>query len=197
MRYDVRIRHISDEDWDGIATLEAGAYTGDGLSEGRAALQSRAHASPATCFVLDCEKRLAGYLLALPYPMFEYPDLNRMEDIVFHSRNLHLHDLVIAEEFRCRGLAKHLLHHFTAVAGAKGYEGISLIAVSGSDDFWSANGYRAHHEFAPPRGYGADAVYMSRAVPGAVAVVARPPRITGQPSANDPLYGAPLEDEVG
>ncbi|WP_327370423.1 GNAT family N-acetyltransferase [Streptomyces sp. NBC_01217] len=185
----MRIRHISDGDWDGITALEASVYTDHGLSEGRAALQSRAHASPGTCFVLDSGRRIAGYLLALPYPMFEYPDLDRTEDVIFHSRNLHLHDLVVAEEFRGRGLAKRLLHHFTATAGSKGYEGISLIAVSGSATFWSANGYRAHHDVAPPRSYGADAVYMSRSVPGG--------RTRNTNLADEPLCTAPLKDEVG
>ncbi|MCX4735409.1 GNAT family N-acetyltransferase [Streptomyces sp. NBC_01363] len=183
------MRHISDSDWDAIVALEADAYTDDGLSEGRAALQSRAHASPATCFVVEHGNRTAGYLLALPYPMFEYPDLNRAEDIVFHSRNLHLHDLVIAEELRGRGLAKGLLRHFTGTAGSKGYEAISLVAVSGSDTFWAVNGYRAHRDVTPPKSYGADAVYMSRAVPGVRGSRTNP--------AHASSHRAPLEDEVG
>ncbi|MFJ2498089.1 MULTISPECIES: GNAT family N-acetyltransferase [unclassified Streptomyces] len=185
----MRIRHIRDDDWDAVVALEAAAYTDGGLSEGRVALQSRAGASPATCFVLDHGSRTAGYLLALPYPMFEFPDLDRAEDLVFHSRNLHLHDLVIAEEFRGRGLAGDLLRHFTATAASKGYEAISLIAVLGSDAFWAANGYRAHREVTPPASYGADAVYMSRAVPDA-----RPGRTN---PAHAPSRRAPLEDEVG
>ncbi|MFB8033040.1 GNAT family N-acetyltransferase [Streptomyces sp. NPDC056004] len=189
MSNDLRIRHISDGDWDAVVDLEAGAYTAAGLSEGRAALRSRADASPATCFVLDRGNRTVGYLLALPYPMFEYPDLDRTENVVLHSRNLHLHDLVIAEEFRGRGLAKSLLRHFTAAVAAKGYEGISLIAVRGSDTFWSANGYRAHRGVAPPTGYGADAVYMSRPVPGA--------RSSRTDLARASSHRAPLEDEVG
>jgi ribosomal protein S18 acetylase RimI-like enzyme len=164
MGHDVRIRHISDGDWSGIVALEASAYTDSALSEERAALESRAHVSPATCFVLDFEQQIAGYLLALPYPMLQYPDLTRMEEVIFHSRNLHLHDLVIAENFRGRGLAKQLLHHLTATAGSKMYERISLIAVAGSETFWSANGYNAHHEVALPKSYGANAVYMSKAV---------------------------------
>jgi GNAT superfamily N-acetyltransferase len=163
MGHDVRIRHISDGDWSGIVALEASAYTDSGLSEGRAALESRAHASPSTCFVLDLEQRIAGYLLALPYPMFQYPDLTITEEIAHHSRNLHLHDLVIAESSRGRGLAKRLLHHLTMTARS-GYERISLIAVGGSEAFWSANGYSAHHEVAVPSSYGTDAVYMSMAM---------------------------------
>jgi ribosomal protein S18 acetylase RimI-like enzyme len=164
MGHDVRIRHISDGDWSGIVALEASTYSDSALSEEQAALESRARASPATCFVLHFEQQMAGYLLALPYPVFKYPDLTRMEEIIFQSRNLHLHDLVIAERFRGKGLAKHLLCHLTVTAGSRMYERISLIAVAGSETFWSANGYNAHREIALPRSYGTNAVYMSKAV---------------------------------
>ncbi|MEU9317851.1 GNAT family N-acetyltransferase [Streptomyces sp. NPDC048295] len=185
----MRIRHIADRDWDAVVALEAGVYSDDGLSEGRAALKSRADASPGTCFVLEQGYRTAGYLLSLPYPTFRYPELGRTEETVLSSRNLHLHDLVIAEELRGRGLAKALLHHFTGTARSQGYEEISLVAVSGSDTFWAANGYRAHREVAPPSGYGPDAVYMSRPVPGARAGSKNP--------VHAPSHRTPMEDEVG
>ena len=162
--HDVRIRNISDADWDGITELEADAYTEHELSEGRAALESKALVSPGTCFVLDYRERTVGYLLALPYPTDRYPDLTRAEETAFRSRNLHLHDIVIAEGFRGRGLAKELLVRLTATARAQSYERISLIAVSGSDGFWSANGYRAQRGIELPVSYGRDALYMSRAV---------------------------------
>ncbi|MDX6354860.1 MAG: hypothetical protein QOF98_1763 [Streptomyces sp.] len=165
MDTDVRVRRISDSDWSGIVALESSVYTDFALSEGRAALESRAHASPTTCFVLDLGLQVVGYVLALPYPMFQFPDLARTEESVFPSRNLHLHDLVIAEEFRGRGLATHLLRHLTETAGSQEYERISLVAVAGSAAFWSAKGYRAHHEVALPGSYGTNAVYMSKAVP--------------------------------
>ena len=78
----VHIRHITEADWDGIVELESRAYTGLGLSEGRAALRSRAAISPGTCFVLDVGSGPAGYLLALPYPALSYPDLERTEEAV-------------------------------------------------------------------------------------------------------------------
>jgi ribosomal protein S18 acetylase RimI-like enzyme len=164
MGSDVHIRHISRRDWKGIVALEAGAYTDSALSEGRAALESRARVSPATCFVLDFEKRLAGYVLALPYPMFQYPDLTRKEEAGFPSCNLHLHDLVIAENVRGKGLAKQLLQHLAVTAESEMYEQISLVAVAGSDTFWSANGYNAHHEVTLPGSYGMNAVYMSKKI---------------------------------
>jgi ribosomal protein S18 acetylase RimI-like enzyme len=163
----IRVRHISDGDWDSIAALEADAYESRGLSEEPAALKSRARASPATCFVLEIGQRIAGYALSLPYPAFRYPDLTRAEELSarsFRSQNLHLHDLVIGGGFRRRGLGNRLHQHLTATARSSGYQRISLVAVAGSDTFWSANGYQAHAGLALPDCYGANAVYMSKAI---------------------------------
>ncbi|WP_405591399.1 GNAT family N-acetyltransferase [Streptomyces sp. NBC_01190] len=161
---DTRIRHVADTDWEAIVALEAAAYEPLGLSEERTVLESRVRASPDTCFVLFFEERLAGYLLALPYPMFAYPDLTRTEETVFRSDNLHLHDLVVAEDLRGRGLGRSLLHRLAASAGASGYERISLVAVGGSDVFWAANGFVARPEAVRAGSYGTDSVYMSRPV---------------------------------
>ncbi|MFI5686883.1 GNAT family N-acetyltransferase [Streptomyces sp. NPDC051636] len=160
----MRIRPVADADWPAVAALEAAAYAHCSLSEGRSALESRGRASPGTCFVLDLGGRIAGYLLALPYPRFRCPDLARPEETVFHSRNLHLHDLVIAEDLRGRGLGTRLLQRLTAVAGAGGYGHLSLVAVGGAETYWQAHGYRAHREAGLPPGYGEDAVYMSTGV---------------------------------
>jgi ribosomal protein S18 acetylase RimI-like enzyme len=170
MSDELRIRRIADGDWDSIVAMESSAYADLGLSEGRAALESRVRVSPATCCVVDLGPRPAGYLLALPYPMFRYPDLERAEESTSPSppasssptRNLHLHDLVIAKSFRRRGLARHLLNRLVVTARSSGYERISLVAVGGSETFWSARGFTAHDGVVPPGGYGANAVYMSR-----------------------------------
>ncbi|WP_372671787.1 GNAT family N-acetyltransferase [Amycolatopsis kentuckyensis] len=162
-----RVRPISAEDWTGIAALEARAYGGRGLSESRPVLESRGRSSPVTSFVLDAGDRVGGYLLALPYPRFRFPDPARAEDTVFRSPNLHLHDIVVGDELRGRGWAKRLLRHLTETARSFRYERISLIAVGGTTGFWAAQGYRAHPEVAVPAGYGPDAVYMSREIAGA------------------------------
>lgn len=174
MSDDVRVRRIAEGDWDGIVALESEAYSGLGLSEGPAALRSREAASPGTCAVLDVGSRLAGYLLALPYPALTYPDLERTEEPTVPTLptappgdpHLHLHDIVIVAELRRRGLAQRLLRHLVLTARAGGYERISLVAVGGSERFWSARGFAVHPEVPSPAGYGANAVYMSQAVPG-------------------------------
>ncbi|MFD5804821.1 GNAT family N-acetyltransferase [Streptomyces sp. NPDC127020] len=163
----VRVRPLADRDWDAVVALERDAYTGLGLSEGRAALESRAAASPDTCFVVDVGARTAGYLLALPYPPHRYPDLTRVEEAAtaLPVGNLHLHDIVVAPGLRRRGLARHLLHHLTGTARTRGDERISLVAVGGTERFWSARGFVAEPGVVPEGAYGGAAVYMSRPVP--------------------------------
>ncbi|WP_233223492.1 GNAT family N-acetyltransferase [Amycolatopsis sp. CA-128772] len=159
----VRIEAVSSGDWPGIVRLETESYAAKGLSERRSVLESRVRASPETCFVLRTGRHLAGYVLALPYPLFRFPAFDRPEGPAYTSGNLHLHDLVIARDRRGRGLAKVLLDRLIVTARSRRYDRMSLIAVAGSTAFWSANGFRPHPEVPVP-GYGADAGYLSRAL---------------------------------
>ncbi|MCS0602296.1 GNAT family N-acetyltransferase [Streptomyces sp. LP11] len=162
MSHPTRVRGIAEADWPRLAALETEAYADLSLAEGEATLRSRAAAG--TCFVLELDGRIAGYVLALPYPRFRCPDLSRPEQVTHHSANLHLHDLVIAAPLRRRGLGTRLVRHLTDAAATRGFATISLVAVAGKETFWQANGYRSHPEAALPPGYGDDAVYMSAPV---------------------------------
>lgn len=115
----------------------------------------------------------AGELLALPCPAFSAPDLARPEPsgadclarpgspeadgAEVSSRNLHLHDLVIVPELRRRGLARNVLDRLIRTARAQGYERLSLVAVGGSDAFWSSCGFVAHPSVPVPDSYGRSA----------------------------------------
>ncbi|RKT12060.1 acetyltransferase (GNAT) family protein [Streptomyces sp. 1114.5] len=164
MSEELRIRLLDEQDWDSVVALEHAAYAADGLSEGREALQSRARSSPDTCFVLERHGTVVGYLLSLPYPPLRCPDLGRSEETVHRSANLHVHDLVIAEELRGREVALGFIRHFREQAGEQGFERISMVAVRGADILLRLLGYRAHREVAVPACYGRRAVYMSMPV---------------------------------
>ncbi|GAA2997198.1 GNAT family N-acetyltransferase [Actinokineospora diospyrosa] len=155
----MRIRHLVAEDWAAIAALEAATY--GALSEGRTVLQSRAVASPETCFVLDAGERIAGYVLSLPYPDHRFPDLSEPEFTVHGRANLHLHDLVIAPASRGHGFGALLVDR--VIEAAVGAERVSLVALEGTGAFWTARGFRALPAVATP-GYGPGAVYMSRPI---------------------------------
>jgi ornithine decarboxylase len=167
-----RVRPIAEADWDAIAEIEHATYAPLGLSEGRAALRSWAALSPDTCFVLELDRRVAGYVLALPFPEGRAPSLGRPEDTDAAdvadagslSGNLHLHDLVLAEDLRGRGLSRPLLRRLESVAATRMFEHVCLVSVGGSEGFWAANGYQAHREVAVAESYGNQAVYMSKPV---------------------------------
>jgi predicted N-acetyltransferase YhbS len=175
----VRIRAVGDGDWAAITAMESDAYAALGLSERRAALESKVRASPATCRVLLAGGRPAGYVLALPYPDGQVPVLDRGESAVFTSGNLHLHDLVVARSLRGQGLGGRLVRHLAAAARAQGFERISLVAVAGSAGFWSSQGFAARAAGTDVSGYGGDSVYMSMTLTpvgaGAVSPAGRPP----------------------
>ncbi|WP_031072886.1 GNAT family N-acetyltransferase [Streptomyces sp. NRRL WC-3742] len=169
MSEEFTIRLLADGDWAAVVALEHDAYAADGLSEGEEALRSRGSSSPRTCFVLERDGVVHGYLLSLPYPPLRCPDLTRPEEEAFASENLHVHDLVIAEELRGKEVALGFMRHFQREAGAQGYRTISMVAVRGADILLRLLGYRAHREVAVPPCYGRRAVYMSTPVPGAPA----------------------------
>lgn len=159
----IRIRPLVAGDWDEVVALEAHAYADDGLSEGRAALQSRHRASPDTCSVLEHRGRFGGYLLALPYPLGRCPDLTRAEPTAGPAApaNLHAHDLVVHQELRGRGLGPRFLGHLVSAARERGYATVSLVAVRGSEVVWAPLGFRARPEVVLPDGYGPRALYMA------------------------------------
>ncbi|MER7707104.1 GNAT family N-acetyltransferase [Kitasatospora sp. NPDC097605] len=161
MSEDLVIRRLAEDDWDAVVALEHDAYAADGLSEGREALESRALASPETCFVLEQHGTVRGYLLSLPYPPLRCPDLALAEGAAHESVNLHVHDLVIAEDLRGREVALGFMRYFRARAEELGYERISMVAVRGADILLRLIGYRSHREVAVPASYGRRAVYMS------------------------------------
>ncbi|MFI2710578.1 GNAT family N-acetyltransferase [Micromonospora sp. NPDC018662] len=151
---------VTDENWPHVVALEAQAYAESGLSERPEALASRLGRS--TSFVLADGSTVAGYVLALPYPRFRVPDLDRVETTPFRSPNLHLHDLVVAPGYRRRGLGGRLLTHLSTEARRQAYRTVSLVAVGDSAGFWTARGFRRHPEITLPAGYGPGAAYMSR-----------------------------------
>ncbi|MFJ9034297.1 GNAT family N-acetyltransferase [Streptomyces sp. NPDC102274] len=160
MSDDILMRPIRSGDWDAIVAMEYHTYADLGLSEGREVLRSRAAVSPETCFALEDDSQVAGYLLALPYPADHYPDLRQVETTSFTTRNLHLHDIVVAVTHRRRGMAQRLLKHAIGTARSAGYEQLSLVAVGGSEGFWSARGFTAHPGVVASGSYDPTAVYM-------------------------------------
>jgi GNAT superfamily N-acetyltransferase len=153
------IRALDAADWPAVCAIEAATYAPLGLSEDPLVLRSRAGAG--TSFVLTAGPALAGYLLALPYPYGEFPDLAAASGPA-RSADLHLHDMAIAAGHRGTGLGRRLVEHLLSVARARSYARVSLVAVGGSGAFWTRHGFHPRPEVPAPAGYGPGATYLSR-----------------------------------
>ncbi|GLZ01184.1 GNAT family N-acetyltransferase [Actinoplanes sp. NBRC 103695] len=154
------IRPVRAADWPAVVSLESAAYRDLGLSEDPGLLRGRAGAG--TSFVVEARGRVAGYLLAFPFPYGRSPDLAAGGTVVSGTGGLHLHDLVIAAEHRGGGLGSLLLAHLLDMAHDGPYRRISLVSIARSRTFWAGHGFRPRPEVVVPDGYGHGAVYMSR-----------------------------------
>ncbi|MCK1797599.1 GNAT family N-acetyltransferase [Streptomyces sp. XM4193] len=165
MSADCAVVPVQPRHWPALADLEHEVYAASGLSEGGELLRARVGSSPSTSFALERHGRLAGYALAFAHRHGHCPELRRHrapDD--GGTRNLHLHDLVVAPAHRRAGLGPRLLAHLTAAARADGFERLSLVAVAGGRRFWSVQGFTVEPEVTPPAAYGPGAVYMSAPV---------------------------------
>jgi ornithine decarboxylase len=153
------IRPLVESDWSRVAAIEAATYRDLGLSEGPAALRSRAGAG--TSFVLEADEVVVGYVLALPYPYGRIPDLAAPGPIPARVADLHLHDMAVAAEYRRAGLGTRLACHLLTVARDLGYERVSLVALDGRAAFWGRQRFARQPSVPAPDGYGPGATYLS------------------------------------
>ncbi|MFL6112611.1 MAG: GNAT family N-acetyltransferase [Catenulispora sp.] len=160
-----RIRPIQDADWERIAEIEHEAYVSLGLSEGLEALRAWGRVSPETCFALEADGCVAGYVIAVPHPAGSAPTLGRPATAgATQTTNLHLHDLALSPAHRGKGLARLLLRRLEQAAVGRGFETIGLVAVGAAPGFWAASGFAPQPDVAVSESYGTQAMYMARAV---------------------------------
>ncbi|OLE21316.1 MAG: hypothetical protein AUG49_22355 [Catenulispora sp. 13_1_20CM_3_70_7] len=161
-----RVRPVEGADWERIAEIEHEAYSSLGITEGLEALRAWGKLSPETCFVLEADGGVAGYVIALPHPAGSAPDLGRPRAAAgaTQTTNMHLHDLALSPAYRGKGLARLLLRRLEREAAAGGFETIGLVAVGTGPGFWAANGFVPRTDVAVSESYGTQSLYMARAV---------------------------------
>ncbi|RVU48026.1 GNAT family N-acetyltransferase [Lujinxingia sediminis] len=142
--------------------LQCLAY-GEGLQEPTDALLSKIALAPEFCFGVPADEdtgRLAGYLLAHPWPSQESPGLGRILTERHHDADaLHLHDVAVDPACSGRGVASTLIASLVDAATTHGFEVITLVAVQDAAPFWEKQGFRP---LRPAEGYDEDAVFMER-----------------------------------
>lgn len=126
----------------------------------------RLRLAPAFCSVLETgAARVAGYLVAYPWPIFQVPPLNRPLGAV-GGEVLFIHDIALDARLEGRGLALPALTRLVAAARTAGIRDLALVAVNGTAGYWERQGFAVHAAegtlAAKLATYGATARYMIR-----------------------------------
>lgn len=151
------ISPIINDSWGGILAVQEEAYTGL-PPEDVNVLKSKWLVSPETCFIETAEEGLIrGYLLAHPWHSDEPPKLFEVLPMNTDGSVLYLHDLAISNAARGMGIGKRLSQKLLDTAKIKGFEKVLLVAVQGSEGFWSALGFSEITDVPVCSSYGSNA----------------------------------------
>jgi ribosomal protein S18 acetylase RimI-like enzyme len=158
----MRWRAMETSDLDGVVAVAAIAFPDH--PEGRACFAERLTLAPESCFVLAGEGRVAGYLIAYPWPLEAIPPLDTLLGALPESRDSwYLHDLALLPEARGGGNARAGLAQLFAKIDAP----IALVSVNDSAGFWQSQGFAPQGSpalKAKLSSYGPHARYMVRSV---------------------------------
>ena len=163
------IRLIREEDWPVIDGIQQQAYA-DHLLENIDVLKSKWLASPSTCFIHtnDQNGKPMGYLLAHAWPDDTPPKLHQVishhpvtTGLLQENVGLYLHDLALANDAKGKGVATQLVKHFLAYAEHNGFSRILLVAVQGSESFWSRFGFETSSNLESDCSYGDNSKIMT------------------------------------
>jgi ribosomal protein S18 acetylase RimI-like enzyme len=98
---------------------------------------------PDGCWVLGQADNIAGYLVSHPWRLGEPPALNsQLGDLQAATSTYYIHDLTLLPAARGARAASTIVKQILAHAVARGFATASLVAVSGSAQFWQSHGFR-------------------------------------------------------
>lgn len=154
-------RTIKENDWPSILRIQQECY-GEEIQETLAALQSRWHLSPGSCFVVENECALMGYALSHPWKDHDVPALNIPLHALSGSGLLYVHDVAVSPSGRGSGAAALLVNALISSARAGNLCTMALTAVQDSGVFWKKYGFHVADYQGNLKGYGDGAAYMTR-----------------------------------
>ena len=158
----MKIQEINAANWNRILDIQGEVYQEVGL-EDLEVLKSKLAASPDTCFVsLSDQGAVLGYLLAHPWNGTEPPKLFEPLPKITSCEYLYLHDMAVNPQAKGQGVGRAMFEELVGVALRTGTSKIRLVAVQGSDSFWSFLGFREIPGATVCSTYGENAVLMEK-----------------------------------
>ncbi|KZN48293.1 GNAT family N-acetyltransferase [Pseudoalteromonas luteoviolacea] len=156
------ISKIEEVHWVSILDIQEKSYQEIG-TEDLAVLKSKNDASPGTCFVCVSDHgEVLGYVLAHPWSGITPPKLFEPLPNIAHCEYLYLHDMAITPRAKGNGIGRAAALKLIEIAKKQGIDKISLVAVQGSDRFWSLIGFQEVQGVNACVSYGDKAVLMEK-----------------------------------
>lgn len=151
-------------DMDAVVAIAGGMHPA--LPECREVLAEKLRLFPAGCRKLVAGGTMCGYALAHPWLLASPPALDALLiSLPADADCLFIHDVAVLPEARGFGAAADFVADAEAVARARGWPAIALIAAYGTARLWRRFGFQAPAA-APPAAklaaYGAKARYLVR-----------------------------------
>jgi len=113
-------------------------------SEAPAIYAERMALYPEGCHVFERQGAIEGYLISHPWRRRHPPALDSLlGTIPADADGYHLHDLALLPSARGSGAGKAGLALVLRQAGIAGLGEVTLVAVSGAEGFWQAQGFQA------------------------------------------------------
>lgn len=113
----------------------------------------------------DAPDVLCGYAIACPWQLGMAPGLDASELPAVHAADcLYVHDIAIDPRHHGQGLAGRLMQQVLQQGRACGWQQAVLVAVQGAHRYWSRYGFAPAADGPDVSTFGADAVWMQRAL---------------------------------
>ena len=94
------------------------------------------------CYLLEIGEKPAGYVLSHPWTYATLPPLNTLlGQLPAHPDTYYIHDLCLLPVARRIGAASFIVEALAKHARAHGFPTMSLVAVNGSQSFWSRHDF--------------------------------------------------------
>ncbi|TQF66194.1 GNAT family N-acetyltransferase [Pseudoalteromonas luteoviolacea] len=155
-------KKIEEIHWNRILEIQDESYREVG-TEDLEVLKSKNEASPDTCFVcLSNSDEVLGYLLAHPWGGISPPKLFEPLRNIANHEYLYLHDMAISPLSKGKGIGRAAVSKLLQMAQNKGIKKVSLVAVQGSESFWSIIGFHKVTGIDICSSYGEKAVLMEK-----------------------------------
>lgn len=136
--------------------------------ERQAVLQEKFSLFPKGCFTLkEADASIVGYCISHPWAEGAPPALDTfLETLTKNPSSYFVHDLALDPSVQRRNLAGALVPNIVSIAKGIAVPRIALVAVNGSEPFWSRMGFQRTDDTALQasvrRKYDESAVHMQR-----------------------------------